>query len=70
MGAFSEARSAEQVATTLRGKGYPVKILEPTSDDRWRVRVAPVSGREQALRLERKLKQQERLPTWVLRDQG
>ncbi len=70
VGAFSEARSAEKVAATLRGKGYPVKILEPASDARWRVRVAPVEGHDQALSLERKLKQQERLPTWVLRERG
>lgn len=70
VGAFADAASAERVAGQLREGGYPVRVLEPAADDRWRVRVGPVEGREKADQVARRLKAEEQLPTWVLREQG
>lgn len=68
VGAFADGKSAEGVASGLRSKGYPVSVLAPSSDKRWRVRVGPVSSRPEAERMAGRLKSEERLPTWVLRD--
>jgi len=68
VGAFSESRSAEQLATSLRAKGYTV-YLSPgaeSGDARWRVRVGPLVSREEAGRTAARLKAEEKLPTWVL----
>jgi cell division septation protein DedD len=70
VGAFGDADSARSVAAHLRDSGYPVHILQPESDDRWRVRVGPVEGRDEANRVAMRLKTEEQLPTWVLREQG
>jgi cell division protein FtsN len=68
VGAFADGKSAEGVASSLRAKGYPVSVLAPSSDERWRVRVGPVSSRPEAESMAGRLKSEERLPTWVLRD--
>jgi hypothetical protein len=70
VGAFGDSEAAQDVASHLRESGYPVRVLEPASDDRWRVRVGPVEGRDQADQLAARLKSEEQLPTWVLREQG
>lgn len=70
VGAFGDGDSAQSVATHLRRSGYAVRILEPSTDDRWRVRVGPVEGRDEADRVATRLKSEEQLPTWVLREQG
>jgi cell division septation protein DedD len=70
VGAFGTGESAEQVAIDLRGKGYPVHVLRPELDDRWRVRVGPIVGRVAAERIAERLEVEEQLPTWVLREQG
>jgi len=70
VGAFSDGAAAEQVAADLRAKGYPVRVLRPGQDDRWRVRVGPVSGRAAAEETAGRLKVEEQLPTWVLRERG
>ena len=66
VGAFGESGAAGLVATRLREKGYRVHVVSPRGDDRWRVRVGPVAGRGEAERMARRLKIEERLPTWVL----
>jgi cell division septation protein DedD len=70
VGAFGDAGSAKSIATHLRDSGYPVHVVEPERDDRWRVRVGPVQGRDEADRIAARLKSEEQLPTWVLREQG
>jgi cell division septation protein DedD len=70
VGAFGTGESAEQVANELRRKGYPVRVLRPELDDRWRVRVGPIVGRVEADRIAERLKVEEQLPTWVLRERG
>jgi DedD protein len=70
VGAFGDAASARSLAGRLDTKGYPTLLVEPTTDDRWRVRVGPIEGRAEADRTARKLKVQEQLPTWVLPEPG
>ncbi len=70
VGAFAENESAERLATRLRDRGYAVLVLPPETDNRWRVRVGPVGGRDEAERVARQLKTAERLPTWVLSEPG
>ncbi len=68
VGAFAEGRAAEQLAATLRGKGYPVYVSAGAGagSARWRVRVGPLASREAADRTASRLKVEERLPTWVV----
>lgn len=70
VGAFGESASAEKVAGRLRKGGYPVQVLAPSSDDRWRVRVGPIGSKAEAEQMARRLKVEESLPTWVLRESG
>ncbi|MEE9606810.1 MAG: SPOR domain-containing protein [Myxococcota bacterium] len=68
VGAFAEGRAAEDLAETLRGKGYPVYVSAGAGagSARWRVRVGPLASREAADRTASRLKAEERLPTWVV----
>lgn len=68
VGAFAKRDAAQEVAETLRGKGYAVQVLTAQDDGRWRVRVGPVTARDRAEGLARRLKTDEGLPTWVLRE--
>jgi DedD protein len=72
VGAFGEGAVAEQLATRLRGKGFDVYVSPAAAagQPRWRVRVGPVSSREEADRVAARLKVEEQLPTWVLEDDG
>ena len=68
VGAFSENRSAERLADTLRRKGFDVYVTPgaQAGESRWRVRVGPMHTREDAERAAARLKTEEKLPTWVL----
>ncbi len=66
VGAFGDSVRASDLADHLGSAGYPVRILEPDQDDRWRVRVGPIDGRDEAEALALRLKREDRLPTWVL----
>lgn len=70
VGAFQAAKAAQGVAEGLRANGYPVQVLAPQSDDRWRVRVGPIATRTEADETAQRLKVEENLPTWVLREGG
>ena len=72
VGAFAESASAERLAQTLRGKGFSVYVSPGTSagQPRWRVRVGPLASREEAERAASRLKTVEKLPTWVLSEDG
>ncbi len=67
VGAFGDAASAEKLAERLRRKGFPAFVSPSTgaSGARWRVRVGPMSSRDDADRTAARLKTEERLPTWV-----
>ena len=72
VGAFAESASAERLARTLRGKGFSVYVSPGTSagQPRWRVRVGPLASREEAEQAASRLKTVEKLPTWVLSEDG
>ncbi len=67
VGAYENRDSAQEVAETLRGKGYAVEVLSTADDGRFRVRVGPVIARERAEGLAKRLENDEGLPTWILR---
>jgi cell division septation protein DedD len=73
VGAFGESRAAEELAESLRGSGLPVYVSPSAAaagDRRWRVRVGPIATREEADRIATRLKTKEKLPTWVLTEDG
>ena len=70
VGAFADGVTARALAQRLRQGGYPVLIMEPANDDRWRVRVGPLPARGEADQVAVRLKSEEQLPTWVLRHTG
>jgi cell division septation protein DedD len=72
VGAFGTSAAAERLADSLRGRGYPSYVTPGArgGDARWRVRVGPVAVREEADRLAARLKKDEKLPTWVLDEDG
>ncbi len=73
VGAFAESRAAEQLAESLRSSGLPVYVSPSAvaeGEQRWRVRVGPVATREEAERIASRLKTKEKLPTWVLTEDG
>jgi DedD protein len=69
VGAFASAEAAQGLASRLRTAGYPVHVIAPERDDRWRVRVGPVASRDEADRTASRLKSEQALPTWVLREE-
>ncbi|MGI9590030.1 MAG: SPOR domain-containing protein [Myxococcota bacterium] len=72
VGAFSESATAERLASRLRDKGWEVYVSPgaKAGESRWRVRVGPHSTREAAAQAAARLKTQEKLPTWVLDEDG
>ncbi len=72
VGAFGESATAERLARRLREKGWPVYVTPgaQSGESRWRVRVGPHPTREQASEAAAQLKTQEKLPTWVLDENG
>jgi DedD protein len=73
VGAFADSRAAEQLAVSLRGAGLPVYVSPSAAAEgaqRWRVRVGPLATREEADRIATRLKTKEKLPTWVLVEDG
>jgi len=72
VGAFSENGAAEKMSSRLRAKGYAAYVIPSaeSGDGRWRVRVGPATSRRKAEKLARRLKVEERLPTWVVSEGG
>jgi cell division septation protein DedD len=72
VGAFTDAKAADRVYQRLRGKGFDVYIIPASKagDGRSRVRVGTVASKADAQALASRLKQEERLPTWVLSEGG
>jgi DedD protein len=72
VGAFGESATAERLATRLREKGWTVYVSPgaKAGESRWRVRVGPHPSREEADAAAARLKTQEKLPTWVLDENG
>ncbi len=72
VGAFTDAKAADRVYQRLRGKGFEAYIIPASKagDGRSRVRVGTVASKADAQALASRLKQEERLPTWVLSEGG
>ncbi len=67
VGAFGDRKGAEALVAELRGRGFPVYVIEDTGGSaRFKVRVGPVAERGQAEDLAERLKNEHRLPTWIL----
>jgi cell division septation protein DedD len=74
VGAFSDSVAAEDVARALVARGHAAYVTPSSGSEsgkrRWRVRVGPAVSREDAQQLARRLKIEERLPTWVVTQEG
>lgn len=69
VGAFGDELAAERLAGSLRDKGHPAYVVSGGAGSaRWRVRVGPWPTRAAGERAAARLKQEERLPTWVLEE--
>ena len=68
VGAFAEAAGAESLVAKLQGLGFAAYLAEAGGGvpAPYRVRVGPMVSREAADRMAARLKQEHRLPTWVL----
>ena len=68
VGAFATSLAAEDLAKSLRSKGYAVSVSPGTTagEPRWRVRVGPLATRAEAEDTAARLKKVEKLPTWIL----
>lgn len=67
VGAFGESGGAEALVARLEAAGFPAYVAVGAGDGaRWRVRVGPFANREKADAAATRLKQSEKLPTWVL----
>ena len=74
VGAFSEASGAQQLVDRLRSLEFAAYVaevdLEGRAGARYRVRVGPFSTREAASDAAGRLHSEQRLPTWVLTEEG
>jgi len=71
VGAFADSGAAERLAERLRGRDYPVYVAPGSGPNaRWRVRVGPLADRTEAERLAARLKRNEKLPTWIMEEDG
>lgn len=72
VGAFSQSAEAERLESALKSKGLPVYVEPSTGarESRWRVRVGPLASRAEADRVATKLKTQDKLPVWILEENG
>ncbi|MAJ60764.1 MAG: hypothetical protein CBC48_12665 [bacterium TMED88] len=66
VGAFGTEAAARAMEARLQGAGYGVRLIPPSTDRRWRVRVGPIWGKGEAEEIARRLKVEEGLPTWVI----
>ena len=69
VGAFTERRVADQLIAKLESKGFDA-YAAAGDGGAWRVRVGPYRDRPGAEKAAAKLKQEEKLPTWVLEETG
>jgi cell division septation protein DedD len=67
VGAFSDKKTANDLAESLRQAGYRVYLSRGEGEaGTWRVRVGPMPSREEAERAGHQLKSKQKLPIWVL----
>jgi DedD protein len=69
VGAFADRRAADQLISKLASKGFTA-YAAAADGGAWRVRVGPYPDRGGADKAAARLKQEEKLPTWVLEETG
>lgn len=69
VGAFAERRVADRLIAKLASKGFTA-YAAAGDGGAWRVRVGPYRDRGSADKAAARLKQEEKLPTWVLEETG
>lgn len=67
VGAFGERGSADALVSRLRGAGFSAYAAAPDGGA-WRVRVGPFPDRARAEKVAARLKQEQKLPTWILEE--
>jgi len=67
VGAFSERGAADALISRLRGAGFSAYAVAPDGGA-WRVRVGPFPDRARAEKVAARLKQEQKLPTWILEE--
>ena len=67
--ALTSRSDAEAIARRLSGKGYAAYILSPDSGEKqvFKVRVGNYASADEAARVSRRLRQEEKLQPWVIR---
>jgi cell division septation protein DedD len=65
VGAFSSEKAARQLAGELGKRGYTAYLMDEGDGARWKVRVGPIGSRREAEAVSKRLKQEQRLPTWI-----
>jgi DedD protein len=67
--ALTSRSDAEAIARRLSGKGYAAYILSPEAGDKpvFKVRVGNYASADEAARVSRRLRQEEKLQPWVIR---
>jgi cell division septation protein DedD len=65
VGAFSSEKAARQLAGELGKQGYTAYLMDEGNGARWKVRVGPIGSRSEAEAVSKRLKTQQRLPTWI-----
>ena len=72
VGAFSSSEAARAMMAKLDTHGYKSYVAAGAAgrDGRWRVRIGPFATREAADVEAAKLKRDQKLPTWVLSEEG
>ena len=72
VGAFSTSEAARAMISKLAAKGYKSYVAAGAAarDGRWRVRIGPFATREAADAKAAVIKREQKLPTWVLSEEG
>ncbi|MEZ4218297.1 MAG: SPOR domain-containing protein [Myxococcota bacterium] len=72
VGAFDSSEAARKMVEALAAKGHASYLAAGAAarDGRWRVRIGPFATRDEAEARADALKQSEKLPTWVLFEEG
>jgi cell division septation protein DedD len=66
VGAFATEATAQQLARELEERGFPSYVADEGSGARFKVRVGPIASRSQAEKVSGRLKDEHRLPTWIM----
>lgn len=66
VGAFGSERAARELAGELGKRGYAAYLMDEGEGARFKVRVGPIGSRSEAEQISARLKQEQRLPAWIM----